>query len=260
MRRLAVEHIVFGSVAGGDVVLAADKHFTIACFFDDLGLAFCHHHRVSDQGHQVVAVEVAAALELGHEVGETVPERCRLRDAEVEVAQLPGQRGGQGFAAVETASDLAEGNPDAAKRDDLGEAGNVGLRVAAMTRRIARRPQEPDLVVMVKCSHRHAGLMRQLTDRPLPRHARNRKRSRRVRCKRILRVHSHASCTSPARYCRTRVIARTDDILGTVPASVPGWFASEQLAHRPGISAAVFASGRRERPRATVERTDAGRP
>jgi hypothetical protein len=111
---------------------------------------------------------------MSHDGGETVPERCRLRDAQVEVAQLPGERGGQGFA---------EGEPDAAKRDDLGEAGNVGLRVAAMASGTARRTQEPDLVVMVECSHRHAGLMRQLTDRPLPRHARNRERSRRVRCK-----------------------------------------------------------------------------
>jgi hypothetical protein len=120
---------------------------------------------------------------MSHDGGETVPERCRLRDAQVEVAQLPGERGGPGFAAVETASDIAEGEPDAAKRDDLGEAGNVGLRVAAMASGTARRTQEPDLVVMVECSHRHAGLMRQLTDRPLPRHARNRERSRRVRCK-----------------------------------------------------------------------------
>ena len=94
---------MLGSVARGDGVLAADEHLTVARFFDDLGLAFCQHLRVSDQGHEVVAVEVAAALELGHDGGESVPERGRLRDAQVEVVQLPGERGGQGFAAVEAA-------------------------------------------------------------------------------------------------------------------------------------------------------------
>lgn len=99
--------------------------------------------------------------------------------------QLPAERDAQGFAAVETAPDLAEGEPDAAKRYHLGEVDHVGLRVAAMASGTAHRRQGPDLVVMVECSHRHAGLLRQLTDRPVLRHACHRKRSRRVRCKRF---------------------------------------------------------------------------
>ncbi len=67
--------------------------------------------------------------------------------------------------------DLTDGEPDAAKRDDLGEAGNFRLRVAPVARGTARRSEEPDLVVVMKGSHRHAGVMRQLTDRPLSLHA-----------------------------------------------------------------------------------------
>jgi len=42
---LSVEHIVLGSVTGGDDVLAADEHFTMTRILDDLGLAFCHYSR-----------------------------------------------------------------------------------------------------------------------------------------------------------------------------------------------------------------------
>ena len=180
---------MFGSVAGGDVVLAANEHLTIARLFDDLGLAFCDHLRVSDQGHQVAVVRGTTDLELGHDRGETVPERCCLSDAQLEFAQLPDEGRGQSFTAVEAASDLIEGKPEAAKRNDLGEAGKVGLRVPAMACGTARRREQSDLVVVAEGSHRHSGLFRQLTDRPRLRHVGDRKGSRRVRCKRISETH-----------------------------------------------------------------------